>query len=126
MTKAQRKVESLKRRAFRVRKKISGTAERPRLCVNKSLIHMSAQIVDDVSGKALVQVTSASKEVAGILSKSEKKATKSDISKVVGQLVAEKAIVKGIKKVVFDRKGYAYHGRVKALADAARSKGLVF
>ena len=126
MTKAQRKVESLKRRAFRVRKKISGTPERPRLCVNKSLIHMSAQIVDDVSGKALVQVTSASKEVAGILSKSEKKATKSDISKVVGQLVAEKAIVKGIKKVVFDRKGYAYHGRVKALADAARSKGLVF
>lgn len=112
------------RRAERVREKISGTAERPRLCVRRSLNHLYAQIVDDVNGKSLVQVGSRGKEfldkVAG------KKLTKIEESKIVGELLAEKAKASGIQKVVFDRKGYLYHGRVKAIAEAARSNGLAF
>ena len=113
------------RRAARVRKKISGTTERPRLCVRRSLKHIYAQLVDDEKGITIVQVGSAGKEfvarVAGLEAKS-----KCAISKLVGELLAEKAREKGVAKVVFDRKGYLYHGRVKILADAARSKGLIF
>ena len=122
---AKKRVVSRGTRARRIRKKVSGTGERPRLCVRRSLNHVYAQLVDDVKGISLIQVGSSGKEfaakVAGI-----GKVTKSGISKLVGELLAEKARAKGVDKVVFDRKGYLYHGRIKALADAARSKGLKF
>ncbi len=121
MDQAKQRVLNRKKRAFRVRKTVFGTEECPRLSVRRSLRHISAQIVDDSSGNSLVQVTSTGKEVAD-----RKQGTKSDVSKIVGELIAEKATEKGIKKVVFDRKGYPYHGRVKALAEGARSKGLEF
>ena len=110
------------RRARRIRKKVFGTSERPRLCVRRSLNHIYAQLVDDEKGATLVQVGSVGK---GFAAGKDSKG-KSAASKAVGELLAEKAKEKGVAKVVFDRKGYLYHGRVKALADAARSKGLVF
>lgn len=111
------------RRARRIRKKVFGTNERPRLCVRRSLNHIYAQLVDDEKGATLVQVGSVGK---GFAAGKDKAAGKSAASKAVGELLAEKAREKGVTKVVFDRKGYLYHGRIKALADAARSKGLVF
>lgn len=114
-----------KRRAARVRKKIEGTTQRPRLCVRRSVNHIYAQLVDDVTGVTIAQVASYGKtfsEKAG----NDKKLSKTEISKLVGEVIAEKALEKGVSSVVFDRKGYLYHGRVKALAEAARSKGLVF
>jgi large subunit ribosomal protein L18 len=121
------KSESLSRlrRAARVRKKVFGTTERPRLCVRRSLNHIYAQLVDDEKGVTIVQVGSIGKEFIAKIAGLEAK-NKCAISKVVGELLAEKAREKGVEKVVFDRKGYLYHGRVKILADAARSKGLVF
>jgi large subunit ribosomal protein L18 len=113
-----------KARAFRVRKKITGTAERPRLCIRRSLNHIYAQIVDDVSGNTLVLVGSNGKEF--LEKTSDKAINKCDASKIIGEMVAEKAKDKGVTKVVFDRKGYLFHGRVKALAEAARGKGLSF
>ncbi len=121
MDQAKQRIINRKKRAFGIRKKIVGTAECPRLCIRRSLRHISAQIVDDSSGQSLVQVTSACKGVS-----ETKKGSKKDVSKKIGELIAEKATEKGIKKVVFDRKGYPYHGRVKALAEGARSKGLEF
>jgi large subunit ribosomal protein L18 len=113
------------RRAERVRKTVLGTPERPRLCVKRSLNHISAQIIDDLAGKTLVQVTSTAKEITDKIP-ADKKTHKLDVSKIVGEMLAEKAKSQGITKVVLDRKGFLYHGRVKALADTARSKGLVF
>ncbi len=113
------------RRAARVRKKISGTTERPRLCVRRSLNHIYAQLVDDEKGITFVQVGSTGKDFVARVTALETK-SKSAVSKLVGELLAEKAKEKGITRVVFDRKGYLYHGRVKILADAARGKGLVF
>jgi large subunit ribosomal protein L18 len=107
----------------RVRNKVSGTAERPRLCVRRSLKHMIAQIIDDTTGKSIAQVSSTSEAVQA---KAGSEATKTDISTAVGQLIAAAAIEKGIKAVVFDRGGYVYHGRVKAVAEAARTAGLEF
>jgi large subunit ribosomal protein L18 len=101
-----------------------GTSERPRLCVRRSLNHIYAQIVDDISGTTLVQVGSMSKEFSQ--KTAGKELTKTDISKLVGEMLADQAKEKGVSTVVFDRKGYLFHGRVKALAEAARSKGLVF
>lgn len=121
MDRAEARIINRKKRSFRIRKKIRGTSECPRFCVNRSLRHISAQIIDDTAGKTLVQVGSISKEIV-----KGTKGTKSDVSKIIGEAIAEKAIEKGIKKVVFDRKGYPYHGRVKILADGARSKGLEF
>ncbi len=118
---AKQKVNNRKKRARRVRKRVFGTAERPRLCVRRSLKHIYAQIINDVEGKALVQVGSAGKEAG-----QKKGGSKADVAKAVGELVAVKALEKGITKVVFDRKGYAYQGRIKVLADAARAKGLSF
>lgn len=112
------------RRARRVRKAISGTSERPRLCVRRSLNHIYAQIVDDITGKTLVQVGSCGKDFAQKVA--GKEVTKTEVSKLVGELLAEQANLKGVKTVVFDRKGYLFHGRVKALAEAAREKGLAF
>jgi large subunit ribosomal protein L18 len=124
MNSAKRRSVERQRRAARVRKSISGTTERPRLCVRRSINHIYAQIVDDVQGKTIASAGSAGKDFAQKVS--GKELSKTDISKLVGELVAEKAIEQGVKTVVFDRKGYLYHGRVKALAEAARGKGLVF
>ena len=124
MDRAKLRVKERSQRASRVRKKIQGTMERPRLSVRRSLKNISAQIIDDVTGRSIAQVSSSSKEV---VARAEKmKTTKTDLSKIVGQIIAEKARAGGVTTVVFDRNGYIYHGRVKALADGARSSGLVF
>ena len=106
----------------RVRKKISGTPERPRLCVYRSLNHIYAQVIDDVAGNTLVSASTLDPQLKDKLSEVDKKGA----SKLVGQLVAERAKAKGIETVVFDRGGYLYHGRVKALAEGAREGGLKF
>ena len=111
-----------KKRHERVRVKISGTAERPRLCVYRSLNNSYAQIIDDVAGNTLVACSSKEKAVAALL---EGK-TKVEQAKVVGEELAKKATAKGIEEVVFDRGGYLYIGRVQALADGARAGGLKF
>ena len=103
------------RRIQRVRVKISGTAERPRLAVFRSLKHISAQLIDDTSGQTMVAVSD--REFKG-------KTKSIESASEVGKLLAKKAISLGIKAVVFDRRWYKYHGRVKALADAARTNGL--
>jgi len=112
------------RRHERIRKKVAGTTERPRLSVYRSLSHMYAQIIDDFKGSTIAAASSLDKELKG----KDKKSGKGNISaaKQVGELIAKKALKKGIKRVVFDRGGYLYHGRVKALADAARENGLEF
>jgi len=107
-------------RHTRVRKKVHGTPERPRLCVFRSLRHIYVQVVDDSRGHTLAAASSA--EVAGGANTGSKLA----VSQSVGKLVAERALSKGINQVVFDRGGYKYHGRVKALAEASREGGLVF
>jgi len=107
----------------RIRKKMQGTSERPRLNVYRSLNHIYVQVIDDLHGKTLVSASSAEG------AKSEgKKATGGNVAaaKAVGKTIAERAKAKGVTKVVFDRGGYIYHGRVKALADAAREAGLQF
>ena len=109
----------LKRHA-RVRTKLSGTAEKPRLNVYRSNKHIYAQIIDDVKGVTLAQASSQDKDIANT------SASKVDLATTVGQEIAKKANDKGIKEIVFDRGGYLYHGRVKALADAARENGLEF
>ena len=111
-----------KKRHERVRVKISGTAERPRLCVYRSLNNIYAQIIDDVAGNTLVACSSKEKAVAALL---EGK-TKVEQAKIVGEELAKKATAKGIENVVFDRGGYLYIGRVQALADGARAGGLKF
>ena len=121
MDQEKQRIINRKKRAFRIRKKIVGSEQCPRLSVSRSLRHISAQVIDNTTGKTLVQVGSVCKEIA-----KKKKGTKTDTSKMVGELIAEKSLEKGIKKIVFDRKGYPYHGRIKALADGARSKGLEF
>jgi large subunit ribosomal protein L18 len=103
---------------FRIRQKMQGTTERPRLNVYRSLNHIYAQVIDDAKGETLISASS----LAGKLKTGGNVAA----AKEVGKLVAERAIEKGIKKVVFDRGGYLYHGRIKALADAAREAGLEF
>ena len=107
------------KRHKRVRGKISGTPERPRLNVFRSETNIYAQVIDDVSGKTLVSASSLEKDFAC-------EGTKSDAAKEVGQMVAERAKAAGITTVVFDRGGYVYHGRVQALAEGAREGGLEF
>jgi large subunit ribosomal protein L18 len=106
-----------------IRKKISGTAERPRLSVYRSLGNIYGQIIDDVAGKTLVAASSIAKEVKTELAGAKSKKAKSTL---VGKILAKKALEKNIKNVVFDRNGLLYHGRVKALADGAREGGLKF
>jgi len=106
-----------------VRNKIVGTPERPRMTVYRSLNNIFVQIIDDEEGRTLLSASSIDKEIRGQISSS---ATKSDLSKIVGKSIAQRAIDKNITKVVFDRNGYNYHGRVKALAEAARENGLNF
>ncbi len=110
------------RRHRRVRAKISGTPERPRLNVFRSLGHIYAQIIDDTVGHTLVAASTIDRELRGQM---EGK-SKTEAARMVGELVAKRAQALGIKKVIFDRGGYKFHGRVKALADAARKAGLDF
>jgi len=107
----------------RVRSKIFGTPERPRLSVYRSLKHIYAQIIDDTRGHTLVAISSLSKEVRDEIKNAK---TKTEVSRIVGLALAKKALEKGITRVVFDRNGYKYHGRIKALAEAAREGGLIF
>ena len=112
------KNKTRQKRHARVRGKISGTAECPRLNVYRSNKNIYAQVIDDVAGVTLVSASALDKEISG--------GTKTEQAQAVGKLVAERAAAKGIKEVVFDRGGYIYHGRVEALAEAARENGLDF
>lgn len=114
---------SRQRAKIKIRKKISGTPEKPRLSVYRSLDNIYAQIIDDTTGNTLVSVSSLNKEAKEDLKSVKGKINK---SKLIGNLVAKKALDKEIKNVVFDRNGFRYHGRVKALAEGAREGGLVF
>ncbi|MBI4125985.1 MAG: 50S ribosomal protein L18 [Deltaproteobacteria bacterium] len=109
------------RRKLRVRKTVSGTAERPRLSVFRSLKHISVQVIDDMTGKTLVAASTVEKDLRALKGRATIEGAKR-----IGSLIAERAKARGIENVVFDRSGYRYHGQVKALADAAREKGLRF
>ncbi len=110
------------RRHERVRKKVAGTSERPRLAIFRSLHHIYAQVIDDTQGQTLAAASTVEKDFRG----EGKYGGNVDAAKTVGALVAQRALEKGVRKVVFDRGGFAYHGRVAALADAAREAGLEF
>jgi large subunit ribosomal protein L18 len=118
-----RRYDARLRRKKRVRKKIRGTSERPRLCVFRSARHIYAEIIDDTSARTLVEASSLSGEMRQEIGA---KGGNKEGAAMVGAFVAERALKKGIKKVVFDRNGFLYHGRIKALSDAARGKGLEF
>jgi len=117
VSKVTRRVSRI-RRHIRVRKSVSGTPARPRLNVYRSTTHIYAQVIDDVAGHTLAAASDIEPAIAT--------GTKSERAALVGKAVAERAIAKGVANVVFDRGGYQYHGRVKALADAAREAGLGF
>jgi len=110
------------KRHFRVRNKVSGTTERPRLCVFRSNSNIYAQVIDDNKGNTLVAASTLDAAIKGKVAYNGNK----EAAKEVGKLIAERAIEKGIKTVVFDRGGYIYHGRIKELADGAREAGLEF
>jgi large subunit ribosomal protein L18 len=110
------------RRHRRVRARISGTPDRPRLNVFRSLTNIYAQVIDDVAGHTLVSASTIDREICGQVEGKNK----TDAAKLVGQLLAQRALAAGVKQVVFDRGGYKYHGRIKALADGAREAGLDF
>jgi len=118
----QNKENNRLRRKKRIRKKIAGTTERPRLTVFRSIAHMYAQVVDDTQGKTLVSVSTLSKDVQEKIAGKNK----TDASLVIGEALAQACVQQGIDKVVFDRNGFLYHGRVKAVAEAARKAGLQF
>jgi large subunit ribosomal protein L18 len=117
---AQKKAELRSRRHYRVRKKVTGTAARPRLAVFRSNAHITAQVIDDASGRTLAAAATVEKDL-----KADTTGNKSAAA-AVGRLVAERAKAAGVTQVVFDRGGFLYHGRVAALADAAREAGLEF
>ena len=112
------------RRHARVRRKVAGTADRPRLAVNRSLRHITAQVIDDGSGRTLASASTADAEVRDALG--TEGGGNVSAAEAVGRLVAARAKAAGVSRVVFDRGGFAYHGRVAALADAARQEGLEF
>lgn len=116
------KIERRQRIQYRIRKRISGTPERPRMAVYRSNKQIYVQIIDDVAGKTLVQASSKDASLVEVI----KGKTPIEQSKMVGKLAAERALAAGISQVSFDRGGYLYHGRVKSLADAAREGGLKF
>lgn len=122
MDKAFEKREALERIHRRIRDKVKGTADRPRLCVTRSLKYISVQLIDDEAGATIASASSREGDVKGAAKSAANKAA----AVKVGALIAERAIGKGISAVVFDRGGHLYHGNVKALADAAREKGLKF
>lgn len=115
LTKQERRIR-IKRR---IRKRITGTAERPRMCVFRSNKQIYVQLIDDLENKTVMSASSLNKEIVG-----KKGITKIEQAKLVGKLIAEKSVKSGISMVVFDRNGYLYHGRIKSLADAAREGGL--
>lgn len=117
----QRRLARMKRQV-RVRRKVWGTVERPRLCVFRSSKHIYVQIIEDVSGRTLLAASTATRDVA----ENVKYTGNIEAAKAVGQVIAKKALEQNIKQVVFDRNGFLYHGRIKALADAAREAGLSF
>ena len=119
MIKKEAKSIARVRRHERVRAKISGTAERPRLCVFRSNKNIAVQVIDDVAGNTLVAASTLDKEI-------KTKASNIEAAKEVGELIAQRTIKAGIQNVVFDRGGYIYHGKIKALAEAAREAGLEF
>lgn len=119
---AQQKVRGRKIRHLRIRARVRGTAARPRLAVFRSLGHIYAQLIDDEAGRTLVAVDSRAPELRERLKSGGNVAA----AKVVGELLAQRAKARDITRVVFDRGGYQYHGRVKALAEGAREKGLAF
>ena len=119
MDRAKQRVEARGRVRERIRRKVSGTSERPRLAVFRSLKSMYAQIIDDSTGNTIASASSLEKDAAA-------KGSNAAAAKAVGALIAKKAKDKGITRVVFDRGGYLYHGNIKALADAARENGLEF
>jgi len=110
------------RRHLRVRRRVNGTPERPRLAVFRSLTHIYAQIVDDSSGQTLV----AASDIDPALRDQRAGKVKTEVAKIVGKAIGERATAAGLTRVVFDRGGFQYHGRVKALADSARQAGLEF
>ena len=116
------KNQDRKKRHARVRLKVNGTAECPRLCVYRSLSNIYAQIIDDAKGNTLVACSTVEKEVMKAIEGKDKKGA----AKIVGEQLAKKALAKGIENVVFDRGGYVYHGRVQELAEGAREGGLEF
>jgi len=122
MAKVNVRLEARKRRQSRVRKKVLGTGERPRLCVFRSVAHIYAQVIDDENGATLAAVSTLSPELKDAV----KGLKKSEAAKAVGKAIAEAAKSKGCQKVVFDRNGFLYHGRVKALSEGAREAGLEF
>ena len=117
----RRKALRLKRKK-RIRKKLSGTADRPRMAVFRSAKHIYSQIIDDTNGTTLVTASTTEKEVI----ENQKFENKTAAATYIGQLIAERATEKGIKSVVFDRNGFLYHGRIKAVSDGARKAGLDF
>jgi len=119
---AKERRESRQKRQVRVRRKVQGSQERPRLCIFRSARHIYAQIIEDTTGTTLVSVSTVVKDVSGDL----KVSGNVEAAKLVGKKIAERALAKNITQVVFDRNGFLYHGRVKALADAAREAGLSF
>ena len=116
------KIVGRERRKLRIRKRVNGTSERPRLSVFRSARHIYAQVIDDTSGKTLAAASTLSKDLEGKLAEDNKV----EAAKKVGKLIAQGCKDKGITKIVFDRNGYLYHGRVSALAQAARDAGLEF
>ena len=118
VSKTNRKLET-KRRHIRVRRKVSGTAQCPRLCVYRSNNNLFAQVIDDTVGKTIVSASTLDKEV-------KTKHSNKEAAKEVGTLIAKRALEKNIKTIVYDRSGYVYHGVVKELAEAARAAGLEF
>jgi large subunit ribosomal protein L18 len=119
MDQARHRVEARGRIRERIRRKVTGTAERPRLAVFRSLKSIYAQVIDDASGRTIVSASSLEKDAGA-------KGSNAAAAKAVGTLIAKKAKDNGITRVVFDRGGYLYHGKIKALADAAREAGLEF
>ena len=115
-------IKGRERRKLRVRGKVSGTDERPRLTVFRSLKHIYAQVVNDVDGKTIAHASTLSKDLKGPTGD----VTKKEAAKLVGKAIAAQLKAKGVTKVVFDRNGYMYHGRIQALADGAREGGLEF
>ncbi len=122
MPKIRTKEDARRKRKQRIRKHVVGTSNKPRLAVFRSLNHIYAQAIDDQTGKTILSASSLESEVKG---KSKKTGNK-ETAKFVGELIAQKCKSKGIEAVVFDRSGYVYHGRIKALAEAARAGGLKF
>lgn len=123
MARWKTKEDKRRRRHYRIRNKVSGTMERPRLAVYRSLNHISAQVINDVTGRTLASASTTLKDVQSRLKAAKGKVEK---SRIIGEMIAERAKAAGVTRVAFDRGGYLYHGRIQALAEGARKGGLEF